>query len=85
MLPRVYPSDSFPAGKSWLEYQKIKEKKFKSTIASDWRPIGPLTVPNDRNDEPSGVGRVNCIAFHPTNSSMIYVGTPAAGGQHTDQ
>ena len=26
-----------------------------------------------------GVGRVNCIAFHPTNSSIIYIGVPAGG------
>jgi hypothetical protein len=26
-----------------------------------------------------GIGRVNCIAFHPTNSSIIYIGLPAGG------
>jgi len=26
-----------------------------------------------------GIGRVNCIAFHPSSSSIYYVGTPAGG------
>lgn len=26
-----------------------------------------------------GIGRVNCIAFHPTNSNIIYIGLPAGG------
>ncbi|MFU8844628.1 MAG: WD40/YVTN/BNR-like repeat-containing protein [Bacteroidales bacterium] len=26
-----------------------------------------------------GIGRVNCIAFHPTNANIIYIGLPAGG------
>ena len=26
-----------------------------------------------------GIGRVNCIAFHPTNSNIIYIGMPSGG------
>jgi len=37
-----------------------------------WTPIGPYTIPE-------GVGRVDRLAFHPTNQNIIYAGTPAGG------
>src|SRR5665213_615646 len=37
-----------------------------------WSPIGPYTITQ-------GVGRVDRIAFHPTNANIIYAGTPASG------
>lgn len=39
---------------------------------ANWVPIGPVGVDD-------GVGRVNRIAFHPTNASIIYAGTPQGG------
>ncbi len=78
MLPRVYPGGYFISDIDWREYLKIKKRKLKNTLNSDWKPLGPITVP-DNNSKPGGVGRVNCIAFHPTNSDIVYVGTPAGG------
>lgn len=37
-----------------------------------WAPIGPYTITQ-------GVGRVDRLAFHPTNGNIIYAGTPAGG------
>ncbi len=37
-----------------------------------WAPIGPYSITQ-------GVGRTDRLAFHPTNSNIIYAGTPAAG------
>jgi photosystem II stability/assembly factor-like uncharacterized protein len=79
MLPRVYPLGYFPTSQTWLEYQKLRAKNTKSTVVSDWKPLGPNVVPNDNDGNPSGVGRVNCIAFHPSNTNIIYVGAPAGG------
>ncbi len=41
----------------------------------DWSALGPFNEPNTNN----GIGRVNVVAFHPTNASIIWVGTPAGG------
>ena len=43
-----------------------------------WTSLGPsdFTWGNGWN---GGVGRINCIAFHPTNSSIFWVGAPAGG------
>lgn len=38
----------------------------------DWQPIGPFSLD-------AGIGRVNRIAFHPTNANIIFAGTPQAG------
>ncbi len=43
-----------------------------------WTSLGPtdFTWGNGWN---GGVGRLNCIAFHPSNSSIFWVGAPAGG------
>ena len=45
--------------------------------AGDWQPIGPFSAPNSNSY--TGIGRINCIAFHPVNSDTIWVGAPAGG------
>ena len=46
-----------------------------------WSFIGPTSspVPDGSNAIFQGIGRVDRIAFHPSNPSIIYVGTPAGG------
>lgn len=43
-----------------------------------WDFIGPTNYITGSGWN-GGVGRVNSIAFHPTNSSIFYIGTPAGG------
>jgi len=45
----------------------------------NWTELGPVALPNNGTGQPNGLGRVNCVAFHPTNSSIIYVGAPSGG------
>ncbi len=44
-----------------------------------WTNLGPIQLPNNGTGQPNGLGRVNCIAFHPTNQNIIYVGAPSGG------
>ncbi|HVZ41339.1 MAG TPA: hypothetical protein VHI13_18815 [Candidatus Kapabacteria bacterium] len=53
-----------------------------STNAAQWHALGPWHAPN-------GIGRINCVAFHPTDTSIIFAGAPSGGfwkttdgGQH---
>src|SRR5687767_9821822 len=49
-------------------------------INSSWSFIGPTTTPyQNPNAGLNGLGRVDRITFHPTNSNIIYIGTPAGG------
>lgn len=77
---RVNVDGSFPApGKSYREWnnyvQKHPEAKSSNSFVADWRSLGPITTTGGY----AGIGRVNCIAFHPTNANIMWVGTPAGG------
>ncbi|NUQ25911.1 MAG: hypothetical protein HUU34_18335 [Saprospiraceae bacterium] len=45
----------------------------------DWSLIGPTTLPANATVQPNGMGRINAIAFHPTDANIIYIGAPAGG------
>ena len=60
----------------FLANEKTNYLKNKPTVAqrsqANWASIGP-------NSMPEGLGRVNCIAFHPTNPNTFWIGTPSGG------
>jgi photosystem II stability/assembly factor-like uncharacterized protein len=81
MEPRVYPEGRLPAVPLW---QIIQEKQNKMAFApaagTEWTFIGPSRVSEDINtNEIGGAGRINCIAFHPTDPSTFWIGTPSGG------
>jgi photosystem II stability/assembly factor-like uncharacterized protein len=45
---------------------------------SNWESMGPTDFLN-RNTNSANLGRVNTIIVHPSNSDVIYVGSPAGG------
>ena len=45
----------------------------------NWVELGPTNLPSNRTGQPNGLGRINSVAFHPTDSNIIYVGAPAGG------
>lgn len=45
----------------------------------DWEELGPTQIPCNRTSQPNGLGRINALAFHPTDSNIIYAGAPAGG------
>ncbi len=44
-----------------------------------WVNIGPSSLASNRTSQPNGLGRLNAIAFHPKDTGIIYVGSPAGG------
>jgi hypothetical protein len=44
-----------------------------------WSPIGPTSYTNGNSGYNGGLGRVNIIAFNPTDVNTIYIGVPAGG------
>nr|MBA3972028.1 glycosyl hydrolase [Bacteroidota bacterium] len=77
--PRVYPSgDRSQLNKGNQELEKlITSHNYKSSMmmGGNWQPMGSADVPTNGG----GAGRLNCIAFHPTNPNIIWVGAPAGG------
>lgn len=65
----------------FAEMKKIQSEKNKANKgASAWVPFGPSELPPSVDDITShGMGRINCIAFHPTDSATIFVGVAQGG------
>ncbi len=81
---RLMPDGSFPSGEIlWQELQKKiaaqrqqarMRKGARSQSSASFTHLGPTDVPSN-----GGAGRINCIAFHPTNTSIVFVGSPSGG------
>jgi hypothetical protein len=52
---------------------------------TSWTPIGPAPLPNGQTDTVTTPvnGRVTCVAVHPTNIDIVYVGTAQSGVYRT--
>lgn len=64
------------------EYKKIKFNfKSKNTAQSvqKWLEIGPRSPQRGSNKQLSGSGRINCIAFDPKDSNLIWAGSASGG------
>lgn len=85
MEPAVYPSGNIfnISAKTMDEYDKYVEQFNYKDLPSNYDPgiwisMGPsiYTLGNGWN---GGLGRINCITFHPTDPGIIYAGAPAGG------
>jgi photosystem II stability/assembly factor-like uncharacterized protein len=81
---RLLPNGQFPKSSvTWDEHQRYREshrnvadKRAESIMSSaNWTNAGPSTSPGGYY----GIGRINCMAFHPTDANTFWVGTPAGG------
>ena len=64
------PSETFYTLKN---YTAIK------SVSGNWNPLGPNFNQTTNYGEIPGVGRLNTVAFHPTDPNTIYAGAPAGG------
>ncbi len=85
MEPAVYPSGEMfnVSAKTLEEYNKYVETFDSKDLPSNYDPgfwisMGPSNYKQGEGWN-AGNGRVNCIAFHPTDHDIIYAGTPAGG------
>jgi len=68
------PTDQF--------YKSVKQFEAQKGVNSSasWTNIGPIDLPeNTGTGQPNGMGRINAIAFHPTNEDIIFIGAPQGG------
>ena len=67
-------------GRETLElWTSLKSYTGERSLSGNWYPLGPILDGVTTRDNIEGVGRVSCIAFHPTNDQIMLVGTPAGG------
>ncbi len=78
---RLLPNGNFPSPSiTWDEFNKYysqsntsEQRNIQST--ANWTSSGPSSSPGGIG----GLGRINCMAFHPTDPNTFWVGTPAGG------
>lgn len=74
--PRYYKGQQPNPQILWEEAQKMNAFSQKTNAwQGNWSNIGPIGEPTGTG----GIGRVTCIAFHPTQSNTMFIGTPAGG------
>ncbi|MDD2527652.1 MAG: T9SS type A sorting domain-containing protein [Lentimicrobiaceae bacterium] len=79
MQQRVSPEGIRPlAERNIRAFSEYTSTRAPQTNASNWQPLGPFTVPSGQNGY-RGLGRVNAIAFHPTDENTVYIGAPSGG------
>ena len=68
-------SEAFEA---WFDFKR--KNSADNSYEGDWTNLGPVNKPvNGGTGQPNGNGRINAIAFHPSDPSVIYIGAPAGG------
>jgi hypothetical protein len=77
---RVNPqTGEFPQTNSTAEYEKYKASQAGLSKATkydeSWTNLGTNSTPGGY----AGLGRINCVAFHPTDNNTFWVGSPSGG------
>ena len=66
---------NFTEWQNYLDTHSEVLNNSSSSTTSNWTYSGS----NSSTGGYAGVGRLNCIAFHPTNANIFWVGSPAGG------
>ena len=74
--PRVNPDGTFPSNNVVVkEWERYSAEHLTDNATGNWKSLSP----NKPKDRYTGLGRINCIAFHPKDKNTFWVGTPAGG------
>lgn len=60
-------------------YQTHNNPRNYTAGSGTWEAVGPFVVPENGTSQPTGNGRLTCLAFHPTDPNILYAGAPAGG------
>lgn len=63
----------------YQEAQKAIRKPANRSAAGIWSQLVPNTYPVNNTAQPTGLGRVNAMAFHPTDANTLYAGASSGG------
>lgn len=64
------------ADKVLKEYMQYIENHPEMKDEGDWENLGPFNLPSKGY---IGLGRINALAFHPTDPNTVFIGAPAGG------
>ena len=69
----------FPRTNSIIEYDNYRKKPNNFTDESDYSENWVNLGTNTSSGGYAGLGRINCVAFHPTDNNTVWVGSPSGG------
>jgi photosystem II stability/assembly factor-like uncharacterized protein len=69
--------------KTWNEWQQFQQKRKAARTTSSDMSAWTFAGPDSSGSNGSGVGRINVVAFHPTNSNTYWIGSPGGGAWKT--
>jgi len=78
MQSRVLPDGSRRAPDETFNAYRAFDQSSRSA-GGTWTSLGPALIPAPGPAGYEGLGRLNVVAFHPTDPNKIYVGAPAGG------
>lgn len=81
---RCYPNDTFDQELYDMAAKQREEMAREAPVMrATWEFVGPINLKVPNNKQYFGVGplggRINCIAYHPTDSKTYWVGSPTGG------
>lgn len=78
MQNRVAPDGTRPAPDAVFNaYAAFADNS--ESVSGNWVSLGPSEIPAPGPPGYEGLGRLNVIAFHPTNANTLFVGSPSGG------
>lgn len=78
MKSRILPDGTRPPADATYTAFMAEKDNFLSQNGN-WVSLGPSQIPAPGPAGYEGLGRLNVIAFHPTDANKIYVGSPSGG------
>ena len=78
MQSRVNPDGTRPPADAVYRAYETYQKNVRSS-SGNWITQGPSEIPAPGPAGYEGLGRLNAIAFHPTDANKIYAGSPSGG------
>lgn len=82
---RTLPDGSFPDEMKLMQIYSnsmTSQPKGLKLQGYDWKLIGPVTTPTEMMNS-TGLGRINCIEFHPNTPDDIWIGAAGGGIWHS--
>ncbi len=73
--PKTGKFPNFSAEDMVRKYYNPPQQLPNGLATATWTSLGPISSGGGY----AGLGRINCIAFHPTDNNTFWVGTPAGG------
>ncbi len=76
----LYPNPDSIIKKEWQAYRQ-SPAALQSPLSgtANWISMGPFNVTYTAQSNSDGLGRINCIAFHPTDQNIMLAGSPQGG------